>query len=334
MCMKLMTKVIIKFCELFLFVIAIILLIQKRWLLLGVWLIVMAVLALLFARVLGHFTLNRRYFVSLGQFFDDTTEKTLPQYKTALPYCERGTAWKCHTEDGADLEATYVPGQGHDWVILCHGYAADDPFAMGAYGMPYFEKGWHVLMPQARSHGNSSGHIMGMGWKERLDLLDWIGKIKKQDSEARIVLHGVSMGGATVLNAAGENPEGVAAVIADCAYTSVWDEFAYQADDIFGLHPFPYLYLADWMNRKKLGASFKEASPEKQAAKTRIPVLFIHGEKDTFVPVWMGEKNYAACSSPKEFILEKGAYHANSVYTDPGYGRKVFEFLQKYAKFQ
>lgn len=63
---------------------------------LAVWLIVIAVFMLFFARMLGHFTLNRCYFVTLGQFFDNKTERTLPAYQEGRQYCEKGQVWKLY----------------------------------------------------------------------------------------------------------------------------------------------------------------------------------------------------------------------------------------------
>ena len=60
------------------------------------------------------------------------------------------------------------------------------------------------------------------------------------DKNAEIVLYGVSMGGATVMMASGEDlPGNVKAIIEDCGYSSVWDEFSYQLQALFNLPEFP-----------------------------------------------------------------------------------------------
>ena len=88
------------------------------------------------------------------------------------------------------------------------------------------EQGWNVLLPDMRTHGESEGKYIGMGWLDRLDVLKWIDLIRERDEQAQIILHGVSMGGATVMMTSGEAlPENVRAVIDDCGYTSVWDIF-------------------------------------------------------------------------------------------------------------
>lgn len=327
--LRVIMKRIIKICLAACGLTGIILLCLGKWKILGIWLAIIVLFLSVLSIILEHFALDRHYFVTLGQFFDVTTEINEPKFKAGRKYFNKAEEWEMRTEDDLTLKALMIPGTGHDWVILCHGYASDLPEAMSGYGLEYFRSGWNALMPQARAHANSDGRWIGMGWKEREDILKWIERIRKLDPEARIVLHGVSMGGAAVLNVAGENPEGVIAVIDDCGYTSVWDEFAWQLKELFGLPPFPILYIADLFARKHLKGSCKEASPLEQVKKTKIPVLFIHGRKDEFVPYEMGRKNANACTSFKEFVTVDDASHANSVYKDPDYGRRVLDFIKK-----
>ena len=171
-----------------------------------------------------------------------------------------------------------------------------------------------------------------MGWQERKDVLEWVDFLRQKDPKSQIVLMGISMGAATVMMSSGENlPSNVKAIIEDCGYTSVWEEFSVQIHNYFHLPPFPFLYLSYLASRIRYGFSFKEASAIRQVAKCNRPILFIHGSKDAFVPFYMLNKLYHAAKCEKEKLVIDGACHALSCATDPKlYFRTVDQFLDKY----
>ena len=109
-------------------------------------------------------------------------------------------------------------------------------------------------------------------------------------------------------------PEGVKNVrfVEDCGYTSVWDEFKYELAEEFDLSPFPLLYATSLLCKIKYGWSFGEASPLKQVKKCPYPMLFIHGDNDTFVPSWMVHPLYEAKQGKKSLWITKGTEHARS----------------------
>ena len=119
--------------------------------------------------------------------------------------------------------------------------------------------------------------------------------------------------------------------VEDCGYTSVWDEFSHELKSSFGLPPFPLMYTTSWLCEKKYGWNFKEASSLKQVAKCQLPMLFIHGDQDTFVPYSMLDQNYDACASKvKQKLTIHGATHAKSAQVDPElYWNTVDDFLGK-----
>ncbi|MDE6922465.1 MAG: lysophospholipase, partial [Oscillospiraceae bacterium] len=173
-----------------------------------------------------------------------------------------------------------------------------------------------------------------MGWPERRDIVAWVDAIVEEDPQAEIVLFGISMGGATVMMTAGEDDlsPNVRCIIEDCGYSSVWDEFAGQLEEMFGLPTFPVLDAASLVTQIRAGYGFKEASAVEQLKKTQLPMLFIHGEEDTFVPYWMLDVVYNACASPdKERLSVPGAAHGGAAGTDPElYWATVEAFLDKY----
>lgn len=139
---------------------------------------------------------------------------------------------------------------------------------MGVYAIHFADKGYSVLMPDARAHGESEGNLIGMGWPERFDILKWIDKIIESDPEAQIVLYGISMGAATVMMTSGENlPDNVKAVIEDCGYSSVFDELKWMANSMGHVPSFPLVYEVSLINELKSGFSLKEASAVEQVKK-------------------------------------------------------------------
>ena len=234
------------------------------------------------------------------------------------------------SSDGLKLVADQVVNtmDSHDWVILVHGYQANRQ-AMRGLASKYYEQGYNILMPDLRAHGDSEGEYIGMGWPDRLDLLQWIDHIIDMDDECSIVLHGISMGAATVMMTSGEVlPHNVKVIIEDCGYTSVWDIFSDELSALFGLPEFPVLYMADLVATIRVGYEFKQASALGQVKKSTVPMLFIHGSDDQFVFTEMIEPLYEACPTSKAKLIIDGAGHGEARLRDPQlYYDTVFEFI-------
>ena len=232
--------------------------------------------------------------------------------------------------DGLKLvgDAVITDPDSHRWVIAVHGYRSNRK-SMFALASNYGLRGYNALIPDLRGCGESEGEYIGMGWPDRLDMLEWINWILQRDSEAQIVLHGISMGGATVMMTAGENlPAQVKAIVDDCGYTSVWDIFKDELAYLFHLPAFPILYVADGISSMRAGYSFSEASALKQVAGAQVPMLFIHGSEDNFVHTDMVYQVYEACPTEKQLLIVDGAGHGNSYNHAPElYFKTVFEFL-------
>ena len=140
------------------------------------------------------------------------------------------------------------------------------------------------------------------------------------------------MGGATVMMTAGEAlPPHVKAIVEDCGYTSAWDEFSGQLKAQFGLPAFPMMQIASVITRMRAGFWLSEADAVKQVAKSKTPILFIHGEEDTFVPFWMMDVLYEAAHCEKEKLAVPGAGHGMASSVDPdGYWSTVEVFVGRY----
>ncbi|NAO99691.1 DUF829 domain-containing protein, partial [Halomonas sp. MG34] len=146
---------------------------------------------------------------------------------------------------------------------------------------------------------------------------------------------GVSMGAATVLMASGEKDlqPNVKAVVADSPYTSVYDMFDYQLERMFHLPAFPILPSTSVVTKMKAGYSLSEASALDQVKKAEVPILYIHGNVDTFVPTKMTEELLENTKSEAEMITFDGAGHGEAFVTqEDRYVSKLNEFLEKHIK--
>ncbi len=192
------------------------------------------------------------------------------------------------------------------------------------------ELGYNVVMPDLHACGESEGDAIQMGWKDRLDVLHWL-KTFQTDT---MVVHGVSMGAATTMMLSGEQmPDGIQDLrfVEDCGYTSVWDEFAGQLKDQFGLPTFPLMYATSLLCKLRYGWSFGEASALKQVKKCRYPMLFIHGSADTFVPTFMVHPLYEAKQGEKSLWITDDAEHAQSYKAYKAeYIKKIREFISSW----
>ena len=217
------------------------------------------------------------------------------------------------------------------WAIVVHGYTSEGEL-VSSKAKHFYEMGYNVLVPDLRGHGKSEGDYIGMGWDDRLDIIDWINNILKDNPSSEIILHGTSMGAATVLSTSGENlPNNVKAIIADCGYTSVWNEFTYQLKALFNLPSFPVMNLSNMVTMVKAGYSLKDASPIEQVAKSKTPILYIHGDKDDFVPYYMMDELYKATSSEKSKLTVQNAGHGKADLVNPDlYWNTITDFLNKY----
>ena len=238
------------------------------------------------------------------------------------------------------LHALYVPAADSTdrTAVIVHGYT-DNSIRMLMIGYLYSRQlGYNILLPDLYGHGLSSGTEVQMGWKDRLDVLLWTDEANRLlGGNTQMVVHGISMGAATTMCVSGEVQHGmyqqpfIKCFVEDCGYTSAWDEFKGELKNQFGLPAFPLLNVTSALCDMEYGWSFQEASPLEQVKKCTLPMLFIHGDADTFVPTWMVYPLYEAKPEPKELWIVPGAEHAVAYKENPEtYTRKVSNFVGKY----
>lgn len=220
-------------------------------------------------------------------------------------------------------------------AVIVHGYT-DNAIRMLMIGYLYNnDLNYNILLPDLQDNGLSEGPAIQMGWKDRLDVLNWMNIANDIfGKRTQIVVHGISMGAATTMMVSGEAQQPfVKCFVEDCGYTSVWDEFSFQLKDMFGLPEFPLMYTTSWLCNAKYGWNFQEASSLEQVKKCSLPMFFIHGDADTYVPTRMVYPLYEAKSEPKELWIVPGATHAMSYKDYPQeYTERVKKFVGKYIR--
>lgn len=239
-------------------------------------------------------------------------------------------------DDGLHLHGNYIPADEketaeHRFAVCVHGYACESDI-MGLYASVYHDRyGMNVLLPDLRGHGRSDGDYVGMGYDDSRDLLRWIDWILEKDPSATIILHGISMGAATVLMTTGLSlPGQVAAAISDSAYTSAMEVLSsvYSSLDEAVIPAPVMLEAVRAVALVRAGYDIAKAAPVQAVAASRTPTLFIHGQADTFVPPRMMPALYKAASCTKAFLWIPEAAHVQSVVIDPEtYWARVERFL-------
>ena len=236
--------------------------------------------------------------------------------------------------DHLKLHASYIPAKenSHKYAIVIHGIW-DSHESTGLYAQHYLEKGINCLLPDLRGFGKSEGKYIGYGLDDRLDILEWIYWIIKRDSDAHILIHGMSMGAATTLMTTGEKlPENVKAAIADSAYATLTEQFAATYKRFKGSFvPIPIaLVISRIMIYLRSGFDINTVKPIEAVAKSTTPTLFIHGDDDTFIDPHMCSRLYEAAKCPKQYCMILGAGHIEGIVKDPdNYWAKVDSFLSK-----
>ena len=237
------------------------------------------------------------------------------------------------SRDGLTLRGYYYEYSKDAPVeILFHGYRGNAERDLCGAVHRCFNLGRSALIVDHRASGRSDGHVITFGIKERLDALLWVDfAIKKFGGDVKLIITGISMGAATVMMTLGENlPKNVISALADCGYTSPEEIIKKVLRD---------LHLPAWLFYPfiKLGArvfggfDLEEASAIEGVKKCKIPIIFIHGAADGFVPCDMSRRLYELCRAPKKkLVTVEGVDHGLAFPADrEGYYRALREFEEE-----
>lgn len=236
--------------------------------------------------------------------------------------------------DGLTMKAWFVPAESKRFVICVHGYRCNGPDEFSHMFPFYNEKlGYNYLLPDLTGHGRSEGGYACFGATDAKNILLWIDYlINRFGEDIEIILHGISMGAATVMNVNEMSPpDQVKLVIEDCGFTSTAEEMNNTLKDMIGFGCMPLVYLGSLFAKIKAGYFFSESNPLKNMNKAKNPMLFIHGEADTYVPFEYGKRLYDACPVEKDFMWVPDTVHAFSYYNaKEEYEQKVTDFIKKH----
>lgn len=276
---------------------------------------------------------ERRGFV-LAQPHEDvyiTSFDGLKLHATYFPPIQGSRGEKVDSTDGQNAEKENKTGV--DKLVICfHGYTGEGLSNHIAIADYFLKQGYAMLLPDARAHGESEGEYIGFGCLDRKDALSWIDwTIGKCGEDVKILLHGTSMGGATVLMTSGlELPPNVKGIVSDCGFTSPKEVFTHVLNHMYHLPAFPAIQGANLLNKKLAGYGMDECNAKREVQKAKVPILFIHGSADTFVPCSMCHEIYKNCASPKRKLIIEGAGHAESYYKEMGtYEKALTEFAEE-----
>ncbi len=231
--------------------------------------------------------------------------------------------------DGLSLHAKYYEFKKDAPIeLMLHGYRGKGERDLCGGVQRCFALGRSAFIVDQRTAGKSEGNVISFGINESRDCLDWVDFIIKTfGDDVRIILTGISMGASTVMIAAGNSlPKNVIGVLADCGFSSAKEIIKLVIKDM-KLPPdllYPFI---------KLGArifgrfNLEQTSAVEAIKKCKVPVIFIHGEDDDFVPCYMSREVYEKCPSPKKLVTVKGAGHGLAYIIDRElYMKSVIEF--------
>lgn len=237
--------------------------------------------------------------------------------------------------DNLKLSAMLLLNKKHTnkFIILVHGISIGYIGSLKYFDI-FFNEGFNVLIIHQRRHGKSEGKYSTYGYFEKQDVNLWINYLVHRFGKNIILgLHGESMGASTVLQTIPLN-NNIKFVIEDCGYCDLYELMKYEVSCYANkISYYPLLLTLNITNliiKFKAKFRFQDVSPINIVKNTSIPILFIHGSKDTFVPSYMCEKLYnAKTKGLKQIFLVDNASHAESIIVNKElYSRKISDFIQ------
>ncbi len=215
--------------------------------------------------------------------------------------------------DGLTLRAELLRGSGTGvTVMFFHGYKSEPACDFAAMYDFYKSLGHDLIYVHMRAHGKSDGEYIGFGALDRYDVVRWTDRIAELFPDNDIYLHGMSMGAASLLQSMDlELNKNVRGIIADCGYSDLSTVFRNLVGRLYHL-PVMFVDVFEYVNLLKAGYDFREASSVRSVSAARIPLVYICGDSDRYVPKDMAMQIYIACKSPKRLLLVPGAGHAAS----------------------
>ena len=238
--------------------------------------------------------------------------------------------------DGLRLHADFLRGEPGTKItmIFCHGYKSEAAFDFAAMYDFYRSLGYNLVYLNMRAHGKSGGKYIGFGVLDRFDVQSWAKKVAELFPDTSIFLHGMSMGAASILQSADlELDPAVCGIIADCGFSSTNEVFRNLVGGLYHLPATPFVDIFEAVNRMTAGYGFTDADSVRSMEKSRLPLAYICGDCDRYVPLDMAMRIYNACAQDKVLLIAEGAGHAASFMTEnEKYRNLITEFINTHRK--
>ena len=239
-----------------------------------------------------------------------------------------------HDEKAGNAHAYvfYADKPTNKWAVLPHGYSSS-PEGTSVFAREYHNMGFNLVAVSMRGFANDEANYCSMGWHDKDIVMAWINWIVLQDPDAEILIHGYSMGAATTMLVTGERdlPKNVKCAVSDCGFTTVYEQYQYVLKHNASIPAFPLLDAANVISKLRNNFDFKKTAPIEAIKHSTTPTIFCHGTADDFVPYFMLDKLYDACTAEKaKFSIEGGLHATSSVKDSEFYWKNVKEFIGKY----
>lgn len=221
------------------------------------------------------------------------------------------------SDSGFKLTGYLLKAQQESDVYLfgAHGYRSYGKKEFCGVAQYYLSKGINVFLPDHVASGESEGERCTFGYHEVRDCMKWLNYLLDNfGKDIKIILHGVSMGSATVMMMSSRDdlPENVKAVVADCGFTRAKALFDHKLKAM-GIPPKGLIEAVDVAHKRIQGCSFEALAPIESVKKMKLPILFVHGANDNLVPSFMAQELFEACASEfKDILIVEKADHAQS----------------------
>lgn len=229
---------------------------------------------------------------------------------------------------GKVLRGYYYPGggEGKRIAFLVHGYRSEHAETAGMYREYYRSRGFDLFCCDHEAHGESEGRYIGFAAYEPEDCLRWIDVLRRRfGPEVQIILHGFSMGAATVLEMAPRCPENVRFIVEDSGYRDAQLQLRGQLGPLY-----PVLRS---LHRLLAGVDLRLADARPALSRARVPILFVHGQADRTVPCENGPLLYESYRGEKDCLFVPDAKHVETMHVAPeAYARKLDDFIRRYIR--
>jgi fermentation-respiration switch protein FrsA (DUF1100 family) len=269
-------------------------------------------------------------------YIDEVAQKKIIKKEYEQDYHRED--FKLLSDYGYTLSGSFIPrdpnvnvdGMKERVIVFVHGYTFCQ-YGSVKYINIFRKLGFHCVIYDHRNHGYSDKAVTTMGYYEARDLKKICDYIRtKLGDDIVIGTHGESMGAATVMmNAPLDNQ--LAFVIEDCGYSDLSDQLAYNLKKIYHLPRFPFLVVASLFSRLRGGVFFHAVIPKNEVAKCEsLPMLFLHGDSDDFVPTDMIKEVYEAKKGYRRMRVFPGAAHGESYWNNKEeYSKEIEVFLKE-----